>query len=145
MKIIAVMPVYNCDDVVLRALESIDDKVDEIRCYDGRWIGHNGADHSIDNTEQVILKFAEHSQSKVFYKKLEPAYEWAFHNEILKDIVDNDWIFKLDSDEIILEWLNVRETLDNSTEKAYRVCWGMFKTYAAVPNAKFYRKTPTLY
>ena len=46
---------------------------------------------------------------------------------------------------MILEWINVRETLENSTAKAYRVCWGMFKTYAAVPNAKFYRKTPTLH
>jgi hypothetical protein len=145
VKIITIMPVYECGDVVLTALKSIDGKVDEIRCYDGRWVGHDGADYSTDNTEEVILKFAEYSKSKIFYRKLVPAYEWEFHNKIFKDIADGDWVFKLDSDEIILEWENVRETLENSTEKAYRVCWHLFKPYAAVPNAKFYRKSATLH
>ncbi len=144
-KIVCIMPVYNCDDVILESLKSIDGKVDEIHCCDGRWSGRDGPDCSTDNTEQVIEAFAEHSKSKVMYKCYPPMFEWEARNAMAKDVEDGAWIIFLDSDEIILEWLNVRETIENSMEKAYRVCWGLFKTYAAVPNAKFYRKTPTLY
>ena len=139
------MPVFNCDDVILESLKSIDDKVDEIHCCDGRWSARNGPDCSTDNTEQVIKAFAEHSKSKVTYKCYPPMHEWEARNAMAKDVADGDWIFFLDSDEIVLEWVNVRETIATSTEKAYRVCCVLFKTYAAVPNAKFYRKTSTLY
>jgi glycosyltransferase involved in cell wall biosynthesis len=145
-KLICVMPVYNCADTILTALQSIDGLVDEIRCYDGKWIGKDGPLYSPDNTQQIIEEFAKVSKSKVSYWRFErPMYEWFFHNEILKGIENGDWLFKLDADEIILEWENVRETLEKSTEKAYRVCWHLFKPYAAVPNAKFFRKTETLY
>ncbi|GEM_PF-6206945 len=143
--LICIMPVYNCSDVILESLKSIDGKVDEIRCYDGRWFGHDGADYSIDNTPEIICKFAEESVSKVTYKRVPPMYEWEFYNEVLKEIEDGDWVIRLDSDEIILEWVNVFETLVNSKEKAYRICWEMDKPYAAVPNAKFYKKTSTLH
>ena len=144
--LICVMRVYNCADVILESLKSIDEKVDEIRCYDGRWIGHDGSDYSVDDTEEVIRKFAEESISKVTYKRFPPMYEWQFHNEVLKEIDNGDWVFKLDSDEIITEWgMEVFETLIHSEAKAYRVCWGMYKPYAAVPNAKFYKKTPHLH
>jgi glycosyltransferase involved in cell wall biosynthesis len=141
MKIICIMPVYNCADVILASLQSIDGKVDEIRCFDGRWVGHEGSDYSTDLTERIIKIFGEHSRSKVFYNKVLPMREWESKNKMIENIEDGDWIYFHDSDEVILEWENVRETLNYSIEGAYRVCCHMFKSYAAVPNAKFFKKT----
>lgn len=145
VKIIAIIPIYNCSDVILGCLQSIDGLVDEIKCFNGRWAVRDGPDYSPDNTEDLIREWGKTSKSKVIIYRLTPnLYEWEFHNEILKTIENGDWLFKIDSDEVVMEWVNVRETLD-STAKAYRVCCVLFKPYAAVPNAKFYRKTPSLH
>lgn len=145
-KIIAIVPIYNCADTILIALQSIDGLVDEIYCYNGRWAVRDGPDYSPDNTEDLIKEWCKTSKSKVVIYHLMPnLHEWEFHNEILKTIDNGNWLFKIDADEVILEWINVRETIENSIEKAYRVCLVLFKPYAAVPNAKFYRKTPTLH
>jgi glycosyltransferase involved in cell wall biosynthesis len=146
-KLICVMPIYNCSDVVLKALASIDGKVDEIKCFDGRWVGHDGPDYSPDNTIDLIKEWGKTSKTRVSIYRIEPKFhEWEFHNEILKYIDNGDWILKLDSDEIILEWdENTGRILQFSDEKAYRVFWHFFKPYTALPNAKLFRKTETLY
>lgn len=141
------MPIYNCSDVIVKALDSIDGKVNEIMCFDGRWVGHDGPDYSPDNTIDIINEWAKTSKTKVSIFRIEPIYhEWEFHNEILKHINNGDWILKLDSDELILEWgPNVYSILGRSTEKAHRVYFQFFKPYALLPNAKLYRKSETLH
>lgn len=130
------MPVYNSADVVLEALKSIDGKVDEIVCFDGRWEGYTGPDHSDDGTEKIVAEFAKTSKTKIYYLKLPVLHQWQARTTVLNMADNGDWTIILDSDEIIIEWGDdVRSTLENSTEKAYRVCWTIFKPCSAMPVA----------
>jgi len=140
------MPVYNCADVILESLKSIDGKVDEIICVDGRWIGIEGADRSTDDTQKIILKFSAHSKSSVFYTLLPVMHQWEARTESLKFAENGSWIILLDSDELVIEWGDeVRSTLENSTEKTYRMCWLKYKPYAAHLRYGVLRKTETLH
>lgn len=145
MKIIAIMMVYNSADVILKALESIDGKVDEILCFDSRWIGYNGSDHSTDGTDAIIRQFSMYSHSSVFYISLLPMHQWQARTEALKYVQNGNWVFIYDSDECIIEWENeVRNILENSSERTYRICQIRFKPYTALPIPCLFRKTETL-
>ena len=145
-KIICLMPVYNSADVVLEALKSIDGKVDEILCLDGRWIGTSGLDHSTDGTEEIVLSFSEHSKSRVYYTRSRPMHQWEARTESLKFCGDNDWAIFLDSDEIITKWDDdVRKTLETSNEKTYRLYWKFYKPHVALLRYGVIRKTETVH
>lgn len=140
------MPVYNCSDVVLKALQSIDGLVDEIKCFECRWIGHNGPNNSPDDTIAVIKEWREKAKTKVTLYHFDPMYEWESYNEILKGVDIGDWVFQFSSDEEILEWgKDVREILSVTNEKAFRIFFHLLKPYAALISARLYKKTETVY
>ena len=146
VKLICIMPVYNCADVVLEALKSIDGKVDEVLCLDGRWTGTSGLDHSTDETEEIILNFSEHSKSRVCYTRLRPMHQWEARSESLKFCGNGDWAIFLDSDEIITMWGDdVRQTLEVSNEKAYRIYWSFHKLCAVHLRYGIIKKTETVH
>ncbi len=72
MKLIAVIMVYNCGEVLPDTLKSIDGLVDEIHCFDGRYAYHAPVEllYSTDDTRMVIENFALTSKSKTIYNKL---------------------------------------------------------------------------
>jgi glycosyltransferase involved in cell wall biosynthesis len=145
-KLICIMPVYNCADVVLEALKSIDGKMDEILCLDGRWIGTSGLDHSTDETQKIILEFSIHSKSQVFYILLRPMHQWESRTAAFKYLNDGDWAIFLDSDEIITMWGDdVRQTLETSSEKAYRIYWSFHKLCAVHLRYGIIKKTETVH
>jgi glycosyltransferase involved in cell wall biosynthesis len=133
-KIVGIIPVYNSADVILDALKSIDGKVDEILCFDGRWEGYVGANHSTDETQKIILEFSMHSKSSVYYIALPVLHQHEARTAMLKYLENGDWAIQIDSDEKVIEWGDgVRDMLTNSDAKTFRVCWTMFKTCAAMP------------
>ena len=145
-KIVAIVMAYQCADVILSCLQSVDGLVDEILCFDGRWEGYTGADHSTDGTDKVIIEFAKTSKSKVSYFQLPLLHQWESRTEALKHLNNGDWAIMLDSDEHIIEWGNdIHDRLASSNAKAYRVCWTLFKTYGAMPTPRCIRKTETLH
>jgi glycosyltransferase involved in cell wall biosynthesis len=141
MKIIAVIMVFNCGEVILDALKSIDGLVDEIHCFDSRWnsIPNEYGDHSSDDTKALIEKFAITSKSKIEYKELpSPLWESNARTLSIEDIKEGDWIFVIDSDERVIEWdNNIRFILEQSNELAY--CISMDKSFFSV--CRFFKKT----
>jgi glycosyltransferase involved in cell wall biosynthesis len=123
MKLIAVIMVYNCGEVLLDALKSIDGLVDEIHCFDGRYAYHSSSESffSSDNTKEIIENFALTSKSRVSYNQLPFAmYETEARTISIEDIVEGDWVFVIDSDERVISWDNgIRSLLEGSKELAY--------------------------
>lgn len=133
--------VFNCGEVILDALKSIDGRVDEIHCFDSRWnsLYDINFPHSTDDTKSIIENFALTSKSKVKYKEL-PSPLWESHARTLsiEDIEEGDWVFVLDSDERIIEWdTNIRSILEQSNELAYYIF--MDKSFFSV--CRFFKKT----
>jgi glycosyltransferase involved in cell wall biosynthesis len=139
---------YQSADVILKALQSIDGKVDEIYCFDGRWEGYTGPDNSDDGTENLIAEFAKTSKSKVSFFKLPVLYQWQARTEALKHLENGDWAIMLDSDEMIVDWgEDVRQILSSpdTNAKVFRVCWTVYKSYRAIPTPRCVRKTETVH
>lgn len=144
-KLVCIMPVYNCADVILDTLKSIDGLVDEILCVDGRWIGMEGPDYSNDGTRDIILKFGITAKSQVFYITLPVSHQWKARTLSLSYLDEGDWAIMIDSDEMVVEWGDdVRATLENSTEKAYRMCWMKYRPNSAYLRYGVLRKTESL-
>lgn len=152
MKIVAVIMVYNCGDVLPETLKSLDGRVDEIFCFDGRWqyvkgnriLGPEPPVYSNDDTREIIEKFGVTSKSKVSYFQLPPdLVEEKARTLTLDYIQDNDWVFVIDSDEIVVEWGDdVRSTLENSQEIGYYIYSNNhFGKYNILAICRFYRKT----
>jgi glycosyltransferase involved in cell wall biosynthesis len=107
MKIIAIIMVFNCGDVVLDTLKSIDGKVDEIRCFDNRWVyaSEKYGNYSSDDTKVIIENFGLASKSKVSYIMLpSPLSEGKSRTLSIENIEEGDWVFVIDSDERVIEW-----------------------------------------
>ena len=121
MKIIATILVYNCGDILINTLKSIDGKVDEIHCYDSCWLNKPKTLHSSDNTKEVIENFSKTSKIKADYIELpSPTSEQRARDAYLENVVNGDWVFSIDSDEIVTEWNdNVRQILENTSEKGF--------------------------
>jgi hypothetical protein len=146
MKLVAIIMTYQCSEVILPCLQSIDGKVDEIMCFDGRWHGIEGPDHSDDGTDKVIEEFAKISKSKVSYIQLSVMHQHESRTESLKYLNNGDWGLIIDSDEYIVEWGDdVRKTLENFNEKVYRMHWLMYKPYALHLRYACIRKTETVH
>lgn len=147
MRFIAIMMVFNCGDVVGRALASLDGRVDEIHCFDSRWITFTcvSANHSTDNTREVIEEFAKTSESKIFYH-LAPEHmeEWEGRTYSLSCTQNGDWVFVFDADETIKEFPeNLRAMLEQSTERGYRT----LKAETGTPHTvcRLFRKIEGMY
>lgn len=121
MKIIAAILVYNCGDILLNTLKSIDGKVDEIHCYDSCWLIKSTSLHSSDNTREVIENFSKTSITKADYIELpSPTSEQKARNGYLESIAEGDWVFSIDSDEIVTKWAsNIHLILENTSEKGF--------------------------
>jgi len=140
MKIIGVIMVYNCGDVVLEALKSLDGLVDEIRCCDSCWIPKfSGIPYSNDDTQSVIEKFAKTSKSKVEYIRLNsPTSEGKARVNALENIVEGDWVFVLDADERVIGWdSNVRSILEGTNEVGFLFYWDGKSIF---PTCRFFRR-----
>lgn len=124
MRIIAIMMVYNCDDVVLGALQSIDGLVDEIRCFDSKWerMEWSMSPHSTDNTKFIIENFALTSKSKTTYSELpSPTLRRIARAAAIATIEEGDWIFIIDSDERVTHWCDIRSVLDQTNQLSFNV------------------------
>lgn len=143
-KIVVIMMVYQSADVVLDALKSFDGYPDEIICFDGRWKGYIGPDHSDDGTKEIVEEFAKTSKSKISYFQLPILHQWQARTQALKHLENGDWAIVIDSDEKLLEWtLEVNDFLRASNAKAYRICFSAFKVWGAFSTPRIFRKTET--
>jgi hypothetical protein len=124
VRIIAIMMVYQCGDVVLGALQSVDGLVDEIRCFDSKWerMESKMPPHSIDDTRVIIENFALTSKSKVSYTELSSPTKRDIARETAVATVDNgDWIFVLDSDERVTHCCDVCSVLNQTNQTSFNV------------------------
>lgn len=141
MKLIAVIMVYNCGEVLPDTLRSIDGLVDEIRCFDGRYAYHAPVEslYSTDDTRTVIENFALTSKSKTIYNELPSLmYESSARTFSIKDIDEGDWVFVIDSDERVIKWSNdVSSILRQNNELAFLI----FMDEKLYPVCRFFRKT----
>jgi hypothetical protein len=139
MKIIGVIMVFNCGDIVLNALKSIDGLVDEIHCYDSLWIPAKTI-HSSDDTKSVIEEFAKTSKSKIDYQEIEsPISEGKARAKSIENIAEGDWVFVLDADEWVTRWdADVRSILEKSTENGYYFYW---ENKSLFTTCRFFKKT----
>jgi len=121
MRIICVIPVFNCGDTLLETLKSVDGKVDEIHCYDTCWLINPKTFHSSDNTKEIIEKFSETSKTKADYIVLpSPMNEQKCRDISIENIADGDWVFAIDSDEVVTKWDTlIRLTLERTSEKGF--------------------------
>lgn len=112
--------IFNCGDVLLPCLQSMDGKVDEIHCFDSRWMPAQ-TPHSIDDTKSVIEEFSRSSKSKAEYHELpSPTGEGKARTLSIENVTEGDWIFVLDSDERVVSWGNdIRSTLEQTKEFGY--------------------------
>lgn len=144
IKIHAVILVFNSADTILDCLKSIDGKVDEILCFDGRWKGFDyPSDHSTDETQKIILKFSMSSKSQVYYVALPVMHQHEARTEAINQVINGDWIISLDSDEVFIKIPeNIKEILTNTNEKGYRICGnGRECSYATHPTFRLVKKT----
>ena len=121
MRIICVIPVYNCGDMLLETLRSVDGKVDEIHCYDTCWLINSSTLHSSDDTKQIIENFSKTSKTKADYIMLSsPMSEQKCRDASIENVAEGDWVFAIDSDEVVIRWDdNVRSILENTIEKGF--------------------------
>lgn len=142
MKIIAVIMVYNCGEVLPDTLKSIDGLVDEIRCFDGRYSYIKSKSlYSTDDTREIVEKFALLSKSKTTYNQLPfSMFESEARTFSIRGIKEGDWVFVIDSDERVVKW---DETIRKSKEpsrsifmddKLYPVC----RLYRKISDMKYY-------
>jgi hypothetical protein len=145
-EIVCLMFVYQSADTVLEALKSIDDKVDRILCFDGRWEGYTGPDQSTDETQKIILYFSKNAKSQVYYIALPVMHQYQARTTAFAYLKNGDWAIILDADEKIIEWReDVRETLLNSKVDVQRPCCHLFGTYAGYTVPKCIRMTEGLH
>jgi hypothetical protein len=147
-KIIAILLVFNSADSILNCLKSLEERVDEIHCFDGRWKGFPyPSDHSDDETKDIILKFAEMSQTSVYFFPLSVMHQHEARTESMKHVKDGDWIFILDTDEIVKTWDDkvIRQTIETTTERGFKVCFRYPKPACAYPTYRFFYKTPNIH
>lgn len=114
--------VFNCESTILNTLKSVDGKVDEIHCYDGRWIFMPfNSNYSTDNTKSLIENFGQKSKSKIEYHQLPASIsEGKSRTLSIENVLEEDWIFVIDSDEVVVNWKeDVRPILEQSKERAY--------------------------
>jgi glycosyltransferase involved in cell wall biosynthesis len=138
MKIIAVIMVYNCGEVLLDTLKSVDGFVDEIHCFDGRYAYHAPVKslYSTDDTRTIIENFALTSKSKTTYNQLPVSmFESDARTYSIEDIEVGDWVFVIDSDERVIKWCD--ESLRENKELAYLI----FMDEHTYPVCRLFRKT----
>jgi glycosyltransferase involved in cell wall biosynthesis len=148
MRVIAIVMVYNCGDIIEGALKDLDGKVDEIQCFDGKWSFRiKESDFSTDNTKEVIENFAKTSKSKIEYHQLQPNLgEKDSRNISLQCAQDGDWILIFDSDERIISWNdNLHSELERSKEWGYIVLLDgsicpFCKLYKKMQGVKYYMR-----
>jgi glycosyltransferase involved in cell wall biosynthesis len=148
MRIVAVLLVYNSAETIIDCLKSIDGKVDEILCFDGKWEGFSyTSDRSDDGTRDIILAFAVDSKSLVRYIGMPVLHQHEARTRSINQLINGDWIFSIDTDEsIILFPENLREILENTKEdvKGYRICVRKPIAVSAYPTFRLVRKTEGL-
>jgi glycosyltransferase involved in cell wall biosynthesis len=141
VKIVAIITVYQSDDVILRCLESVVDCVDEVLCFDGRWEFYKGPDHSTDKTKEIITEFAK-IHSKVKYIELPVMHQWQARTEMFKYLELGDWGFVLDSDEEVKYWSeDIRQTLEATKEQVFRIHYGPTLKYPPIYTPNLMKKT----
>jgi WD40 repeat protein len=148
IKIVAVILTYNSADTILDCLKSVDGKVDEIHCYDGRWEGFPyPSDHSDDDTQNLILKFAMTAKSTIYFISLPIMHQHEARTESMSRVENGDWIFTLDADEFVKIWDGkvIRELIEETTERGFKICCRYPKVYAAYPTYRFFYKTPNIH
>lgn len=132
--------VYQCGDIILEALKSIDGFVDEIHCYDSCWMPkYSYIPYSNDDTQSVIEEFSKTSKSKIEYHKItSPTTEGRARIESIANIAEKDWVFVLDADEVVTRWdSNIRSILEQTNEPCYFIHWGNSSIF---PICRFFRK-----
>lgn len=138
MKIIGVILVFNCGDIILEALKSIDGLVNEIHCYDSCWIPIKAL-YSTDDTQSIIEEFAKTSKSKIEYHEIpSPTTEGRARKASIENVEEGDWVFVIDADEKVTRWDdNVRSILEQTTEEGYYYYWNNTSIF---PTCRFFRK-----
>lgn len=123
MKLHALISTYNAVENIIDCLKSLEDKVDDVYILDGRWMGVEGYSlHSTDGTIQKIFSFSQSSKLPIFLSLAQNLMNQVdSRNVLISFIPDDDWFLIIDSDEKIVKWENVKETLQNTEVIGFRI------------------------
>jgi len=146
MKIHALVCTYNSVENIEACLRSLVGLVDDVTIFDGRWLGVEGDSvHSTDGTVEKILAVAKELKPFPIYlmATFEPMNQVDARNELIKMVPQDEWFIVVDSDEVILRWDNVRETLETTDKIGFRIrLCGSNKEFKGIPipNPRFMKK-----
>jgi len=128
MRIVAILSVYNEEELLPECLKSLEGKVDYTVIVDGAYIGFDGNNtHSTDKTIEIIDKWMfDNHNSELFL-----AREWHNAGEKYQMALhcgqDGDWFMIVDADDRIdmtdQEWKELRKFLSDLPEE-YMVATG---------------------
>jgi len=128
MRIIAILSVYNEEELLPECLKSLEGKVDYTVIIDGAYIGFDGENtHSTDKTVQIIEEWLKYNPNAVLFlarkwRNAGEKYQMAFDCG-----QDGDWFMIVDADDRIdmtdREWRELREFLSSIPEE-YMVATG---------------------
>jgi len=129
MRIIAILSVYNEEELLPECLKSLEGKVDYTIIIDGAYIGFDGDNtHSTDKTVEIIHEWMNHNWNSELFTTERPwrnageKYQVAFDRGR-----DGDWFMIVDADDRIdmtnREWKEFREFLSAIPEE-YMVATG---------------------
>jgi len=130
MNLIALIHVYNGDETILFTLESLLGKVDKVIILDGRWIGVEcNSLHSTDKTYDVVKTFMkDHPILPIIYLyATKPMHQVESRQYLLDQVPNGDWVLMIDSDEIVINWIdNLKEKILKTTKEKYFVVHGKY-------------------
>ena len=104
-KLIALYSVFNDARLIEESIRSIDQLVDEVRVYDGRYSGYNctcgqAHDFSCDETKEAVSRIQSETGINIKYVQLQTMYEFDKRQIMFDELKLGDTGFVIDGDEI---------------------------------------------
>ena len=143
-KVVALMSVFNAQDLIERSIEALLPAVDEIRVFDGRFEGANcycGKEHpnSCDKTKEKVAGMRR--LGRIQFIELGLMQEQAKRNRMFDGLLEGEWALVVDDDEIFF-----------GNPAALYACDGINAAYVNLllwrasfdPFPRFFKKTPGL-
>lgn len=143
---VALIACYNSEETIRKCLESLRGRVDKILCFDARWEGFPyPSPYSDDLTESLINCLKDSGLPVKYIQLCTPIHQVDMRNAMIGHVADGDWILVIDADEHVIRWDdNVKEILETTPERGYRLCMKVPRSYAAYPTMRLIKKTQGL-
>lgn len=124
-KIVACYVAYNSADVIEQSLNSIIDLVDFVISVDGAYLGMPAtSDYSVDGTQDIVRRIAgKKCQIISPPHRLSEPQKRNLYARLVLDKFPNDWLFMIDSDEVLRDAQNDFKWLHSRDAERYNIVY----------------------